>query len=104
MDLNDRNITNARFIQVNQLPQIDSRLTAKLYVDNAIGERSRVRNNQNNEFNNYNLTNINSFISYTEAANDNHVITKAYVNQLHQDNERSRPDLRLDFYDDQVIW
>ena len=35
-DLIDRNITNARFIQVNQLPQIDSHLTAKLYVDNAI--------------------------------------------------------------------
>ena len=34
IDLNDRNITNARFIQVNQLPQIDSHLTAKLYVDN----------------------------------------------------------------------
>ena len=34
IDLNDRNITNARFIQVNQLPQIDSQLTAKLYVDN----------------------------------------------------------------------
>ena len=36
IDVNDRNITNARFIQVNQLPQIDSHLTAKLYVDNAI--------------------------------------------------------------------
>ena len=36
IDLNDRNITNARFIQFNQLPQIDSHLTAKLYVDNAI--------------------------------------------------------------------
>ena len=34
-DLNDRNITNSRFIQVNQLPQIDSYLK-KLYVDNAI--------------------------------------------------------------------
>ena len=38
IDLNDKNITNARFIQVNQLPQIDSHLTAKLYVDNAIDE------------------------------------------------------------------
>ena len=37
-DLNDRNITNARFIQVNQLPQIDSHLAAKLYVDNAISD------------------------------------------------------------------
>ena len=38
IDLNDRNITNARFIQINQLPQIDSHLTAKLYVDNAISD------------------------------------------------------------------
>ena len=40
LDLNDRNNTNARFIQVNQLPQIDSHLTAKLYVDNSIDEPS----------------------------------------------------------------
>ena len=32
IDLNDRNIANARFIQVNQLPQNDSHLTAKLHV------------------------------------------------------------------------
>ena len=38
IDLNDKNNTNARFIQVNQLPQIDSHLTAKLYVDNAISD------------------------------------------------------------------
>ena len=38
IDLNDRNITNARFIQVNQLPQIDSHSTAKLYVDNTISD------------------------------------------------------------------
>ena len=30
IDLNDRNKTNARFIQVNQLPRIDSHLTATL--------------------------------------------------------------------------
>ena len=30
IDLNDRNITNATFIQVNQRPQTDSHLTAKL--------------------------------------------------------------------------
>ena len=60
IDLNDRNITNARFIQVNQLPQIDSHLTAKLYVDNSIDEPSLVRNTQDNDFNNNNLTNINS--------------------------------------------
>ena len=52
IDLNDRNNTNARFIQVNQLPQIDPHLTAKLYVDNAIDESSLVRNTQDNDSNN----------------------------------------------------
>ena len=38
IDLNDHNITGSRFIQVNQLPQIYSLLTAKFYVDNAISD------------------------------------------------------------------
>ena len=38
IDLNDRNITNARFIQVNQWPQIESHLTPRLFVDNAISD------------------------------------------------------------------
>ena len=98
--MNDRNITNARFIQVNQFPQIDSHLTAKLYVDNAIDESSLVRNNQDNDFGNYNLTNINSITLKRQAENDNEVITKAYVDQFHQENERSRRDLGIDFYDE----
>ena len=93
IDLNDRNITNCRFLSVNQLPQIDSHLTAKLYVDNAIDESSLVRNIQDNDFNNNNLTNINSITLNTQAVNDNQVITKAYVDQFHQENERSRRDL-----------
>ena len=100
IDLNDRKITNARFIQVNQLHQIDSHLTAKLYVDNAIDEPSLDRNNQDKDFNNYNLTNINSITLNKQAENDNEVITKAYVDQFHQENERSRRDLGLDFYDE----
>ena len=100
IDLNDRNITNARFIQVNQLPQIDSHLTAKLYVDNEIDKSSLVRNNQDNDFGNYNLTNINSITLNKQAENDNEVITKSYVDQFHQENERSRRDLGIDFYDE----
>ena len=99
IDLNDRNITNARFIQVNQLPQMDSHLTAKLYVHNAIDELSLVRNNQDNDFNNNNLTNIKSITLNTQAVNDNQVITKAYVDQFHQGNERTRRDLGIDFYE-----
>ena len=67
IDLNDRNITNVRFIQVNQLPQIDSHLTAKLYVDNAIDGTSLLRKNQGNDFNNINLTNKNSITLNTQA-------------------------------------
>ena len=100
IDLNDRNITNARFIQVNQLPQIDSHLTAKLYVDNSIDEPSIVRNNQDNDFNKYNLTNIKSKSLNTQAVNDNQVVTKAYVDQFHNDNKRTRRDLGLDFFDE----
>ena len=100
IDLNDRNITNARFIQVNQLPQIESHLTAKLYVDNAIDEQSLVRNNQDNDFGNHDLTNIISITLNKPAENDNEVITKAYVDQLHQENERSRRDVGLDFYNE----
>ena len=77
IDLNDRNITNARFLQVNQLPQKDSHLTAKLYVDNAVDEESLFRNNPDNDFNIYNLLNINSSTLNKQAENDNEVITKA---------------------------
>ena len=84
IDLNDRNITNARFIQVNQWPQIDSHLTAKLYVDTEIDQSSLVRKNQDNDFGNYNLTNINSITLNKQAENDNELITKAYVDQFHQ--------------------
>ena len=100
IDLNDRNITNCRFLSVNQLPQIDSHLTAKLYVDNAIDESSIVRNNKDNDFNNYNLTNINSITLNTQAVNDDNVITKAYVDQFHQETERSRRQVGIDFYNE----
>ena len=100
IDLTERKITNARFIQVNQLPQIDSHLTAKLYVDNAIDEPSLVRNNKDNDFGFYNLTNINSITLNKQVENDNEVITKPYVDQFHQEDERSRRDLGIDFYNE----
>ena len=98
--MNDGNIFNIRFLQVNQLPQIDSLLTAKLYVDNSIDESSLVRIKKDNDFGNYNLTNINSITLNKQAENDNEVITKAYVDQLHQEKERSQRDVGLDIYDE----
>ena len=100
IDLNDRNITNVRFLQVNQWAQIDSHLTPKLYVDTEIDQSSLVRKNQDNDFNNNNLTNKNSITLNKQAENDNEVLTKAYVDQFHQENERSRRDLGIDFYNE----
>ena len=99
IDLNDRNITNARCVKVNQWPQIDSHLTPKLFDDNSTDESSLVRNNQDNDFNNNNLTNINSITLISQAVNNNQVITSGYVDQFQNDNERIRRDLGLNFYD-----
>ena len=98
--MNDKNITNARFFQVIQLLQIDSHLTAKLYVDNAMDEISVVRKNQDNDFNKNNSTNISSITLNIQAVNDIQVITKAYVDQFRQENERFRRDLGIDFFDE----
>ena len=72
----------------------------KNYVDNTINELSLVRNNKDNDFGNYNLTNINSITLNKQTENDNEVITKAYVDQFHQENERTRRDLGIDFYNE----
>ena len=73
---------------------------SKNYVDNYIEKTSIVRNNKDNDFGNYNFSNINSITLNTQTENDNEVITKAYVDQFHQEKERSRRDLGLDFYDE----
>ena len=74
--------------------------TSKNYVDNAIDELSLVRNNKDNDFGNYNLTNIKTITLNKQAENDNEVITKAYVDQFHQEKEISRRDLGIDFYNE----
>ena len=71
-----------------------------MYVDNAKDEPTLVRNNQDIDFGNYDLTSINSITLKKQAEFDNEVITKAYVDQFHNDNERIRRDLGLDFYDE----
>ena len=64
-----------------------------------MNEASCFRNNQDNDFNNHNLTIKKSITLNTSAANDNQVITKAYEDQFHQENEISRRDLGTDFYE-----
>ena len=97
VDFNGKSLDDDRFVKVNSLHAVTQHLTPKQYGDNAIDENSLVRNNQDNDFNTHNLTNINSITLITQAIRDNQVITKSYVNQFHQENERSRRDLRTDF-------
>ena len=46
------------------------------------------------------MTNIKRITLNKQAENDNEVITKAYVDHFHQENERSRRDLGIDFFDE----
>ena len=59
-----------------------------------------VRNNQDNDFNNYKLTNILSESVTHEAIEEGNLVTLGYVKSLHQDNDRNRRNLELNFYDE----
>ena len=98
IDLNDRNFTNARFIQVNQMPPIDSHLTAKLYVDNSINQSSLLRLDPNETSDLDNHDSIISNSTLTEPKTIIEIPTKAYIDSSHEENERNRRDLGIDFY------
>ena len=81
-------------MKVNSLPAIGEHLTANYYVDqamsNSVDEPSLVRKSQENNIYNFNPTNINSSTLGTQVVFDKHVITNAYVDQLHSDNEGNK--------------
>ena len=52
-----------------------------------------VKNNHDNDFNGHFITKIISITLNNQAINDDQVITKAYVDQFHQENEQSRRSL-----------
>ena len=93
-------LENNIFVKVNYNNAVDSHLTPKIDVDNAIDESSLVRNNQDNDSNNYKLTNIKSTNINTSAVKVNQFFTKLKVAQFHNENDRSRNDLGLDFYNE----
>ena len=99
--MNDRNISNARFIQVNQLPQIDSHLTAKLYVDiaisNSIDESSLLRLDPGEKLNLNEEDSIISNFTFTSPKTTIEIPTKSYIDSSHDENERLRRNLGLDF-------
>ena len=79
---------------------LNSSLTSPKTINIPISNQNLVRSNQNTDFQNHSLTNISSITLNNQAVNDNEVITKAYVDQFHQDNERNRRSVGLDFYDE----
>ena len=100
IDFNDVKLENYKFVKVTYQLAVNEHLTPKTIFDNAINDLSLLRNNKDNNFNNYNLTKINSIFLNKQAEHDNAVITKAYVDQFHPENERLRRDVRTSFYDE----
>ena len=95
-----KKLENLKFVKINCQPAVDSHLTPKTYDDNATDETFIVGNNQDNDFNSYNLPNINSITMNTQAVNDNHVNTESHVDQFHQENERIRREVGLNFHNE----
>ena len=100
IDFNDVKLENIKFVKVNYQHAVNEHLTLKMYVDIKIDESSLVRNDQDNDLNNCNLTNIDSNNLNKQAENVNEVLTKAYVDHFHPENERSRRKLGNDFDDE----
>ena len=100
IDLNNRNITNARFIQVSQLPQIDSHLTAKLYVDNAISdgvnESSLLRLDPDAKLKQYTIILVSTLTSPTTILG---ISTKKYVDNKFNDPSIIKNTDHVDFND-----
>ena len=82
------------------MPQIDSHLTAKLYVDNAIDQPSLLRLDPDEtlDLDNQGSIILNSLL--TEPKTIIEIPTKAYIDSLYEENERSRRDVGIDFYDE----
>ena len=104
INLHVRNFSKARYIQVNQWPQVDSHVAAKLYVDdtipNRLDESTLLRLDPDEKLK---LDEQDSIVLNSTLTSPRTIIelpTKAYIDGLHQENERSRRDLGIDFYDE----
>ena len=104
VDFNDKNLDNVRFVKVNSMPAVGEHLTAKYYVDNAISNSVdevsllRLDPNEKLELDKQDSIILNSTL--TDPTTIIEIPTKAYIDSLHEENERSRRDLGIDFYDE----
>ena len=102
--MNDRNITNARFLQENQLPQNDIHLTAKLYVDNTMDESSllRVDPHETLDLKNQGSIVLNSTLTSPKTLIE--IPTKAYIDSLQKKMNNQEEIQVLIFMMNQMIW
>ena len=106
VDFNDKILENVPSIKVNSYPTLDAQLTQKFYVDHAVAnsvdepsllrldfplEKLHLDGKLDSIFLNSSITSPRTIIELP---------TKSYVDSLHEENERSRRDLGLDFYDE----
>ena len=104
IDFNDKNLDNVRFVKVNSMPAVGEHLTAKYYVDTAISNSVdestllRLDANEKLELDKQDSIILNSTL--TQPMTIIEIPTKAYIDSLHEENERSRRDLGIDFYNE----
>ena len=59
-----------------------------------------VGRDRDNDFDNHSFYNVSSISVTSQAVNDKELVSKAYVDSFHQENEGTRRDVGLDFYDE----
>ena len=104
INFNEVKLEKIKFVKVNYRPAVDTHLTPKVYVDtsisNRIDESSLLRLDPNEILD---LDNQDSIILNSTLISPKKFIeipTKAFIDSLHEENERSRRDLGIDFYDE----
>ena len=104
VDFNDKILDNVHSIKINSFPTLEEHLTPKIYVDNAISysvdDASLLRLDPDEKLK---LDEPDSILLNSTLTSPKTIIelpTKSYVDSLHGENERSRRDLGIDFYDE----
>ena len=104
VDFKDKILDKVHSIKVNSYPTLGEQLTPKFYVDNfvldCVDEGSLLRLDPKGKIHYGKLDSIIVNTSVTSPRTIIELPTKSYVDSLHGENERSRRDLGLDFYDE----
>ena len=100
IDFSDVKLENIKIVKVNYQPAVNEHLTPKVYVDSAIDETSLLGLDPNEKLD---LDNQDSIILNSTLTSPKKIIeipTKAFIDSLHEEKERSRKDLGVDFHDE----